>query len=74
MKIWQDKGMTPQVAFTKVFEREWKASTFGDNNYVWTQTPVEVMSAAVKKGRKPGGEWSKLTASYGKRKRAAVVG
>jgi hypothetical protein len=27
------------VAFTKVFEREWKASTFGNNNYVWTQTP-----------------------------------
>lgn len=61
-------GATTQAAYLSVFEGVWKASTFSDHNYVWVNTPAEIMSAAMNMGRAPGGEWANLLAQFGRKK------
>jgi hypothetical protein len=64
----KETGVTTQAAYLSVFGGTWKASTFSNHNYVWVNTPAEIMSSAMNKGRVVGGEWANLLAQFGRKK------
>jgi hypothetical protein len=66
----QGTGLTTEGAFKEVLmDVKWSSSTYSDHHRIWKMCPSDVMLEVVRKGRGTGGEWSALSAKYGRKKK-----